>query len=212
MYRIRGGDGKEYGPISGEVLRQWIEQGRANADSLVLAEGAANWQALGTVPEFADLTGGTVAVTGYGETAGGDTSAHDQAYALANPAGWALMIVGILGILTCLCLMVFYAVKGVPANPFQNLFSGQGSSDAQRVGQKVGLFAGLIVGIPWAGLIAFAGLKLRRLESWGLVLTGAILAVIPCCGSQFPTCFLSFPVGVWVIIVICQTKVKSAFT
>ena len=28
-YIIIGGDGKEYGPVSGEQLRQWIADGRA---------------------------------------------------------------------------------------------------------------------------------------------------------------------------------------
>ncbi len=31
MYRVLGADGKEYGPVTGEVLRHWITEGRANA-------------------------------------------------------------------------------------------------------------------------------------------------------------------------------------
>ena len=30
MYRILGADGKQYGPISADVLRQWIAQGRGH--------------------------------------------------------------------------------------------------------------------------------------------------------------------------------------
>lgn len=212
MYKIRGGDGMEYGPISGDILRQWIAQGRANADSQVQVEGTFNWQALGTLPEFADVTGGTAAVTGYGASAVPDTSAHDQALALANPAGWALMIVGMLGVLMCIVLIAWYAVKGLPPNPFDQFMSGRPKTAAMQVGEKIGSFGALVVGIGWAGFIAYAGLKLRRLESWGLVLTGAILAIIPCCGSQFPMCILSAPIGIWVIVVLCQAKVKNAFT
>jgi hypothetical protein len=55
MYRILGGDGREYGPATGEQLRGWIAQGRANAATQVLAEGATEWKPLGTLPEFALL-------------------------------------------------------------------------------------------------------------------------------------------------------------
>ena len=117
MFTILGGDGKQYGPIPVATLREWIQQGRANAETQVLAEGATSWQALGTVAEFADLLG-AAAVPADAPVA--DTSAYDSAVRLANPAGWALMIIGVLGILMCIAFIVFYSVKGVPANPFEN--------------------------------------------------------------------------------------------
>jgi hypothetical protein len=52
MYRIIGADGKEYGPVTAEQLRQWIAQGRANGDTRVLAEGATDWRPLAMLPEF----------------------------------------------------------------------------------------------------------------------------------------------------------------
>ena len=55
MYKIRGGDGKEYGPVSAETLRAWVTQGRANAQTFVQAEGTTEWKTLSTCPEFADL-------------------------------------------------------------------------------------------------------------------------------------------------------------
>jgi hypothetical protein len=55
MYRVLGADGKEYGPVNGEVLRQWITEGRAHAQTRVLPEGSAEWQTLASVPEFEAL-------------------------------------------------------------------------------------------------------------------------------------------------------------
>ncbi len=55
MYRIVGVDGREYGPVSGEQLRQWIAEGRANAQTQAYAEGATEWRPLGALPEFAGL-------------------------------------------------------------------------------------------------------------------------------------------------------------
>jgi len=53
MYRIVGADGKQYGPISVDVLRQWIAQGRANSQTRVLLEGTTDWKLLTEYPEFA---------------------------------------------------------------------------------------------------------------------------------------------------------------
>lgn len=55
MYRMIGADGREYGPISADQLRQWIGQGRANATTSVLLEGTSEWKPLGSLPEFSLL-------------------------------------------------------------------------------------------------------------------------------------------------------------
>ena len=55
MYRIIGSDEKEYGPIPAEQIRQWFREGRLNRTARVKPEGAAEWQALGALAEFADL-------------------------------------------------------------------------------------------------------------------------------------------------------------
>ena len=53
MYKIIGGDGRQYGPITIEQLRQWIAEGRANAQTLAQVDGGLDWKPLGTFPEFA---------------------------------------------------------------------------------------------------------------------------------------------------------------
>src|SRR5215472_5842391 len=58
MYKIIGADGKEYGPISAEQLRQWIAEGRANAQTKVCAEGTTEWKPLSAFPEFIVSTPG----------------------------------------------------------------------------------------------------------------------------------------------------------
>jgi hypothetical protein len=52
MYKIIGADGKIYGPASAEQLRQWLAEGRANAQTQTLADGATEWNPLGTLPAF----------------------------------------------------------------------------------------------------------------------------------------------------------------
>ena len=53
MYRIIGADGREYGPVSAEQLRQWIAEGRVNQQSRIQAEGATDWKSLADFPELA---------------------------------------------------------------------------------------------------------------------------------------------------------------
>jgi hypothetical protein len=52
LYRVLGGDRKEYGPVSAEEVRRWLAEGRLNGQSLVKAEGVADWRPLATVPEL----------------------------------------------------------------------------------------------------------------------------------------------------------------
>jgi hypothetical protein len=56
MYKIIGADGREYGPISLEGLRQWVAEGRANAATNVLVEGTSDWKKIGDLPEFSQPT------------------------------------------------------------------------------------------------------------------------------------------------------------
>jgi hypothetical protein len=55
MYKIIGGDGREYGPVSADQLRRWVAEGRVNAQTRVQAEGSAEWKSLGEIPELADV-------------------------------------------------------------------------------------------------------------------------------------------------------------
>jgi hypothetical protein len=65
MYRIIGADGKEYGPVPIDVVRQWLAEGRANAQTRVLPDGATEWKALGELPEFqTDISSATTTPSG----------------------------------------------------------------------------------------------------------------------------------------------------
>ena len=59
------------------------------------------------------------------------------------------------------------------------------------------------------GLVFFGALKMKNLQSYGLSMAAAIIAVIPCCG---PCVCLAIPVGVWALVVLNKPEVKAAFT
>jgi hypothetical protein len=66
MYKIIGADQKEYGPITAEQLRQWIAEGRANAQTMIQAEGQTDWRPLSSFPEFAAILPAAGAAPAYG--------------------------------------------------------------------------------------------------------------------------------------------------
>lgn len=52
IYKIIGEDGKEYGPVSGGQLRQWVAEGRVESRTPVFVDGAKEWNFVGLLPEF----------------------------------------------------------------------------------------------------------------------------------------------------------------
>lgn len=58
MYKIIGGDQKEYGPVSFAEICQWILEGRANGQTLAKGEGDADWKPLAAFAEFAQTLAG----------------------------------------------------------------------------------------------------------------------------------------------------------
>lgn len=77
MFKMIGGDGQEYGPVTAEQLREWILDHRANGQTLVQRAGQSQWQPLATCPEFAEALA---------EAA----RQHDAPAAAASPPGEAV--------------------------------------------------------------------------------------------------------------------------
>ena len=52
MYKIIGGDGKEYGPLSSRQVIDYIEDNRANTKTVAKRVEEAEWRPLSSFPEF----------------------------------------------------------------------------------------------------------------------------------------------------------------
>ncbi len=61
MFNIIGADGKQYGPVTSDQVRQWIREGRANGASQLQPVGGTEWKPVSALPEFADVFGGAAA-------------------------------------------------------------------------------------------------------------------------------------------------------
>lgn len=53
MFSILGADGKEYGPVAADKVREWIIGGRANLQTKARRVEETDWKTLGEFPEFA---------------------------------------------------------------------------------------------------------------------------------------------------------------
>jgi len=105
MYKIIGADGREYGPVTSEQLRQWITEGRANAHTKAQLEGATEWKTLAELPEFH-------ASLGISDGAPPPISSPTQVPGMTKPSGADKKIVaGIFGILLG-CLGVHKFILG----------------------------------------------------------------------------------------------------
>ena len=52
MFTILGADGKEYGPVAADKIREWIKNGRANAHTSIKRAGETQWTTIAALPEF----------------------------------------------------------------------------------------------------------------------------------------------------------------
>jgi hypothetical protein len=106
MYKIFGADGKEYGPVSIEQMRQWIAEGRVNSQTRVQEAGAGLWK---TAAEFPELGFAPAARTAGGGVSSPPPLAAGQPAAQQN--GLAITSF-VLGLLSLVCLGLF---TGIPA-------------------------------------------------------------------------------------------------
>jgi hypothetical protein len=59
-----------------------------------------------------------------------------------------------------------------------------------------------------ATVVLVGAIKMKNLENYGLAMTAAIMALIPCVS---PCCVLGLPFGIWALVVLSEDRVKAAF-
>jgi len=111
MYKIIGTDQKEYGPVTSDQLKQWIAQGRINAQTKVQAD-AGEWKTLGEFPELADALGNRVPPVASGAPRPFPASSQP-----AKTSGLAItsLVLGICGFFTCGITALIGLILGIVA-------------------------------------------------------------------------------------------------
>ena len=153
VYKIIGADGREYGPITIDVLRQWISEGRANRETKVLPDGATEWKTVADLPELTPTAparppGPPPTLTAPGPISITPTPRN-------NPLAVAGLTLGIIGLTVglCCCYGLPFSVPGLvcsimalnqfkkdPANQ-----QGKGMAVAGLVLSGLGLVFGVVI-------------------------------------------------------------------
>jgi prepilin-type processing-associated H-X9-DG protein len=158
MYKIIGGDGQVYGPVSVETIREWIASRRATSNTQVQVEGSTEWKKLGELAEFKDAlpsvpggsaTGVPPQIQGFDRTRPSGTTPG------APTSGMAItsLVLGIVGC-TALVGLVLGIIALVRIDKSQGRLGGRGLAIAGIVVSAVML----VFGLPM-----FAGMTLPAL-------------------------------------------------
>lgn len=148
MYKIVGNNGRTYGPVPAEQLRQWIAQRRVESRTPVLPDGASEWTYLGLLPEFARELGGTPPII------------HPPAPALAPPQttnGYATAGF-VCGLISCLCCC------GCPFNVLGLIFSIIALVQINRQECKQGGWGLAVAGLILSALSLLLGFGLGLIQ------------------------------------------------
>jgi hypothetical protein len=145
MYRVKGADQNEYGPISADVLRDWFRNRRLAASSLVQLEGTEDWKPLSSFPEFTDL----LSLTGL-------SSPPPVPLPSANPPqtsslATSSLVLGILGFVTCgitaIVGLILGIVSTIKINRNPGRLKGKGLAKAGIILSSIALIAVIIAAV-----------------------------------------------------------------
>ena len=160
MYKIIGADEKEYGPITTDQIRQWITEGRVNAQTKVCAEGTQDWKPLGSFPEF-----------GPASSTGSSTSSEPSLIP-AKPPG----VIKVFGILN-----IVFGGLALLCSPFTLITIPMMSKQMGYSSFMLNwLIFSIVLGIAGGGVMVASGIGLLKLKSWArkLAIYYSVFAVI----------------------------------
>lgn len=229
MYYIQGADQKEYGPVSSDQLRQWISENRLNRFSPARADGESLWKTLGDFPEFADVLGASASPPA--ATPPSAPPAVSAAHASPYGSGFRPSTPGIsesvidekikvpaIGIITTGALGALLSLTGVittlsGSNKNTEILPGLNPEAAGLL--KSYLLAMEPFNLPLnllalilSVLTLMAGIKMLQRRSYGLVMAGVIVGMIPCLSG---CCCTGLPFGIWALVVLSNAEVRKSF-
>ena len=144
MYKIIGADGKEYGPVSLEQLKDWRQQGRIGAQSRILDLATNEWKTAAELPGLQEaFSAGPVPILPPGGISG--LRPEDL------PKGLSVTSL-VFGILSLFCLGPF---AGIPAVICGHIARNKAQRNPPEQGGAGLALAGLILGYVGQGNVFF---------------------------------------------------------
>ncbi len=131
-----------------------------------------------------------------------DDHAVEQARQQVRGPAIGLLVVGIVHLLTippALLALVYWSLSST-AQPL-----GHPSVEPSVVPLSLLIVGVALVPMMLSGLIIVAALKMKRLQAYGLAITGSILSTVS------PVGLIGLPIGIWALVVLSQRDVRRAF-
>jgi hypothetical protein len=222
MYKIKGADQKEYGPVTADQIRQWIRENRLNRASMAESVDNPGWKTLGEFPEFADAFP-AAAVPGSGQfqssvPPGGSTAVVADPIAAAAQLKAPAIVLIVFAVLGMLLGIGTPFTKKPMMDGFIRIIEQSGAQlppdalkqmeNTRDEGFTLKDGFGMAIGLVSNVVMLVGALKMMKLQSWGLALTAAILVMLPC-GSC--CCCIGIGIGIWAIILLNKPEIKGAF-
>jgi hypothetical protein len=207
-------NGQQTGPVTEAQLDDLARTGAIKADTLVWAEGMANWlpysQARsGGVPGQPPLV--SPMAGGFGLP---QASAMDVAKRAVQGPAIGLIVCGAIGALLGLANVVQGLLGAGAQKEELRRALAEMPPEVQRFGDMIETMTGPM-GLVFAALgllisvfTIFSGIQMQRLRNYWMPMTAAILGIVPCFSG---CCCISLPIGIWVLVVLMKPEVKAAF-
>ena len=231
MYYIQGADQKEYGPISADQLRQWITENRLNRFSPARADGESLWKTLGDFPEFADVLAAlpaSIAAPSASPSSGSSvgssqSSPYGSGFRPSTPGISESVIdqklkIPAIGIITTGALAGLLSLYGVIAtllgsNKNTELPPGLPPEAAGFLKSYLAMMETFnlpfnLLALVMSVLTLMAGIRMLQRRSYGLVMTGVIIGMVPCLSA---CCCTGLPFGIWALVVLSNEEVRKSF-
>jgi hypothetical protein len=231
MYYIQGADQKEYGPISADQLRQWITENRLNRFSPARADGESLWKTLGDFPEFADVLAAlpaSIAAPSASPSSGSSvgpsqSSPYGSGFRPSTPGISESVIdqklkIPAIGIITTGALGGLLSLYGVIAtllgsNKNTELPPGLPPEAAGFLKSYLAMMETFnlplnLLELVMSVLTLMAGIRMLQRRSYGLVMTGVIIGMVPCLSA---CCCTGLPFGIWALVVLSNEEVRKSF-
>ncbi|GDY19058.1 hypothetical protein LBMAG56_04030 [Verrucomicrobiota bacterium] len=207
-FMIVGGDGRQYGPVTADEVRQWIADRRANAQTRAQREGTADWKTLAEFPEFAAQFGGwaggaaTPSLRPGGLPAGQPQAA--LASALVNGPAIFLIVINAVGIVVSLAMLSV----GFPPDMLDNIPGMDPAAKKMFTQALASQGPSNVVGLLVASFCLYGAISMMNLRRHAVCVIAAVLTLLPCSGC---CCGLGLAAGIWALVVLAKPEVRDAF-
>ena len=205
---IVGGDGRTYGPVTADEVRQWIADRRANAQTRAQRDGATEWKTLAEYPEFAAQFGGWSGGAAAPQLRpGGQPASQPQAAlasALVNGPAIFLIVINAVGIVVSLAMLSV----GFPPDMLDNIPGMDPAAKRMFTQALASQGPSNVVGLLIASFCLFGAISMMNLRRHTVCVIAAVLTLLPCSGC---CCGLGLAAGIWALVVLAKPEVRDSF-